>query len=404
MASSSSGGLLRPQVFDGKNYVGWSRLMKIYLSAEGTFTIVEGKEKQPVVTKAGDVQEEAALTAWQVRDMRALATICMALSKEIAKVADIDNGSAALWNWLADKYGKKLEADVMHIYSAVMNLKFDGTDLAGDITKMQSLYFALAQVDPKYTVHEAQQKLQLYKSLPKDWQGYVDYLTSQPALTWEQAMSLLLQREIRVKDQESEGVPLEQAVFVSSKDKKTKSAAGKKSANQQHATKPWKDQRLKKNQCKVCKGFGHWGKECPQRKKAVEANVVVHIGDLREELYLAEDAFHSTESTLESKLVFTVDSACTSTMVKTADLLKTSKTSQGKVQLGSTTKVPITAVGNFELKLSDGGVVSLPNSLVIPSMRKNLLSVPKLDDASVITIFDRNRVLFYRSGARVAGV
>lgn len=81
------------------------------------------------------------------------------------------------------------------------------------------------------------------------------------------------------------------------------------------------------------------------------------------------------------------DSGCITTMVKSEDLLDKVYKDKRSVQLGDRTSIPIRKIGKINLSTSVGGKVKLEDSLLVPDLRKNLLSKAKLADAGVVPIF-----------------
>ena len=62
----------------------------------------------------------------------------------------------------------------------------------------------------------------------------------------------------------------------------------------------------------------------------------------------------------------------------------------GDVFLGDDTKARIIGRGKVKLKLQGGRVRTLPGVLHIPALARNLISVSKLDDAGVKTVFEKD--------------
>eukprot|EP00253_Pinus_taeda_P009750 PITA_09750 len=62
----------------------------------------------------------------------------------------------------------------------------------------------------------------------------------------------------------------------------------------------------------------------------------------------------------------------------------------GDVFLGDNRKARIIGHGKVKLKLQDGRVITLPGVLYIPELARNLISVSKLDDAGVKTMFEKD--------------
>jgi hypothetical protein len=61
----------------------------------------------------------------------------------------------------------------------------------------------------------------------------------------------------------------------------------------------------------------------------------------------------------------------------------------GKVFLGDESTTKIIGQGRFKLRLIDGRIITLPGVLHIPGLAKNLISIRKMDDVVVKTIFEK---------------
>ena len=62
----------------------------------------------------------------------------------------------------------------------------------------------------------------------------------------------------------------------------------------------------------------------------------------------------------------------------------------GDVLLGDDRKAIIVRRGKFKLKLQGGRIRTLPSVLHIPTLARNLISVIKMDDAAVKTVFEKD--------------
>lgn len=211
-------------------------------------------------------------------------------------------------------------------------------------------------------------------------------------------------------------MPTEAEAAYTEKNKKNKKkfkkqdGGGGSSSNSQG--KP-KFKKLEKNQCANCHKFGHWARNSRQPKKNFNNNTALTVDEAsfaersdqftEEELYLVEEPREEVlVATKKETLV--VDSAFTTTMVKHEEILERSMVGKGQVQLGNKTSIPIKKVSELSLTTLGNNKVTLGGSLVVPNLRRNLISVAKLADAGVITVFDKTRVVFYRSGAKISGV
>ncbi|KAL2653568.1 hypothetical protein R1flu_021696 [Riccia fluitans] len=173
---------------------------------------------------------------------------------------------------------------------------------------------------------------------------------------------------------------------------------------------------IAKNQCRYCEKFGHYAAEC-RKKEADMAKNQKQKGKLNEVNFVEADSLileaedirveeTSDSSCLlaEEKCTFTIDSGCTSTMVRSAELLQGLKKATGKVRLGgSGSEIPVKGTGNFQLPLSSGKIQNIAGALFVPDLRKDLLLVAQITDAKMKVVFDASGVHLYQESAKVDG-
>jgi hypothetical protein len=73
------------------------------------------------------------------------------------------------------------------------------------------------------------------------------------------------------------------------------------------------------------------------------------------------------------------------------------KYDRGNVFLGNDSRTRIIGRGRFKLRLIDGRIRTLPGVLHIPGMAKNLISISKMEDAGVKTIFEKGTCKMVRA-------
>ena len=80
------------------------------------------------------------------------------------------------------------------------------------------------------------------------------------------------------------------------------------------------------------------------------------------------------------------------------------------IYLGTTSKADILGIGDYNLKLPSGGILLLKNTVFAPDMRKNLISVSRLESAGFDVNFSNGKVKILlkgkliQSGNRVEGL
>ncbi|KAL2651581.1 hypothetical protein R1flu_019709 [Riccia fluitans] len=117
-----------------------------------------------------------------------------------------------------------------------------------------------------------------------------------------------------------------------------------------------------------------------KEKKVEEVNLVKEVSLVAEvgPIQIMEE--HPSSCNLaEEKRTFTVDSGCTSIMVRSVDFLRDVKKAVGKVKLGgAASEIPVAGMENFPLLLIFGNAQHIPGALLVPNLCKDLLSVSKL--------------------------
>lgn len=64
------------------------------------------------------------------------------------------------------------------------------------------------------------------------------------------------------------------------------------------------------------------------------------------------------------------------------------------IYLGTTSKANILGIGDYNLKLPSGGILLLKNTVFAPDMRKNLISVPRLESAPLMLTLAMGRLKY----------
>ena len=145
--------------------------------------------------------------------------------------------------------------------------------------------------------------------------------------------------------------------------------------------------------CWKCEKEGHYKKDCrskaPEKGKGsddapfVEAKTTSNEGG---DVYFASSS--NTHVDHESWLI---DSGASFHFTPHREwFCEYEKYDGGDVFLGDDRKPRIIGRGKVKLKLQGGSIRTLPGVLHIPALARNLISVSKMDDAGVKTVFEKN--------------
>ncbi|KAJ9557218.1 hypothetical protein OSB04_011832 [Centaurea solstitialis] len=218
-------------------------------------------------------------------------------------------------------------------------------------------------------------------SLPAQFgQFVVSYNTQKDKWTLNELMSDLVQEEERLKRDKTESAHL----ASTSQDKKKKRAKG----TAENVSKQKKHKKQDKEFTYFfCKKVGHIKKECPKYASWRE----------KHGKYLT---FVCTEVNLAfvSEDTWWVDSGATAhiSMSMQGCLWSRSPTNDEKfIYVGDGAKVKVKAIGTFRLLLKTGFYLDLVETFIVPSFRRNLISVSCLDKFGYSCLLGNNKGGFY---------
>jgi hypothetical protein len=154
--------------------------------------------------------------------------------------------------------------------------------------------------------------------------------------------------------------------------------------------------------CWKCGKTWHYKKDCKSKKvekpkgsdstSSTEAKTSTEEGG---DVYLASTGTHADRD------VWLIDSGASYHMTPHREwFFEYEKYDGGDVFLGDDSTAKIMGRGRVKLLLKDGRIRTLPGVLHIPKLARSLISVSKLDDAGVDTIFGKNTCKMVR-GAMV---
>jgi hypothetical protein len=144
--------------------------------------------------------------------------------------------------------------------------------------------------------------------------------------------------------------------------------------------------------CWKCGKTGHYKKDCKSKKvekpKGSDSTSSTEVKTSTEEggdVYLASTSTHADHD------VWLIDSGASYHMTPHREWFSEyEKYDGGDVFLGDDSTTKILGRGRVKLLLNDGRIRTLPGVLHIPKLARSLISVSKLSDAGVKTVFEKN--------------
>jgi hypothetical protein len=193
-------------IFNGTNYLVWSRAMKAYLQSQGLFGYTDGSltipisipavAASPVVPATATTLAIDAVTAvpaynptpadilsWKKSNDMAMGAIILRLSPSIQQLI-LQDTAEELWTHLTDTYDKDSLSTVYKDWKEVQSIRFNSTQHLGPVfEKLDAAYSRLNGVYLKgldtLTIQPQLQALMMLASLPKEWEEIVTIIMSQ---------------------------------------------------------------------------------------------------------------------------------------------------------------------------------------------------------------------------------
>jgi hypothetical protein len=160
---------------------------------------------------------------------------------------------------------------------------------------------------------------------------------------------------------------------------------------------------MNKVKCFVCKKFGHYAGQCPNRKKNKGGTAVTAEEVDFPTQFQRECAFHvcCSSSVEYSPDIWYIDSGASSHMTGIREHFSDLRDPfvRMDISLGDDRIVTVAGIGTVSFRREDLPPLSFTDVLFVPGMKKNLISVSTLQDRGLEVLFIGSEVLIYPRGA-----
>lgn len=376
---------------NGSNFTLWKRSTEFFLKSKRLW----------IHFKPTTEKEREAYPNWAEDDEVALAYVGSRIEPALSAIIQDCPTALEAWTKLESIYQSSNLNNLISLSSALFSKKLEqGENLQNHILFLKETFDQIKQVKTKASSETLFLNAILLKSLPPEYKPLCLSFESwaDTDLTWEKVTARVLQEGENLKQ-----FSVETSFSMSAKREVPYCQHCRKAG---HAE---KDCRYKNSKvhCLYCERVGHSEENC--HKKAYDQMKKLNLGkraienaNFTEEHQSLELAFNVQESGVPQKETI-IDSGATSHMTSQRTAVVNVRISATKfVLLGDQkTQLKVTGVGDWHLKTIDGTVI-LTDTLIVPELGKNLISVSKLlNEKFKISTERKNLVALKADGSRI---
>ena len=352
-------GKIKIDKFDGTDYGFWKMQIEDLLY-----------QKSLHLPMLGEQPDDMYDDEWKLLDRQALGVVRLSLAKSVAYNIVNETTTYGVFKALSNMYEKPSASNKVFLIKQLVNTKMkEGMSVTAHINEFNSIISRLASVAIKF--EDEVQALLLLSSLPDSWSGTVTAVSSASGtikLTFESIRDLIVNEDIRRR---SNGETSNSSSLLHTESRGRRNERGR-SRGRSKSRKRGQSKNRKDIECWNCKEKGHFRSQCPKPK--AEKKEVNNVSSEESGDYL----ICCVENSMESWIM---DSGASFHAVSCPDMVKNlQKGNLGKVRLADDQVLDITGIGDVDLKTSMGTTWTLKDVRVIPSLRRKLISVGKLDD------------------------
>jgi hypothetical protein len=265
------------------------------------------------------------------------------------------------------------------------------------LNAFNTLMSQLGYVD--ITITEEDKCITLLCYFPDSWDNLVVTIgsTTQSTLKYEDVVASLLSKEMRQKSMDGHSTD---ALFIRGRtqDKNPSKPFGWRSKSIGRSKPPRKSSR----KCWKCGKTRHYKKDCKSKKvDKPKGSNSTSFTEAKTSTKEGGDIYLESTSTHADRDVWLIESGASYHMTPHREWFsKYEKYDGGDVFLGDDSTSKIVGRGRVKLQLKYGRIRILPRVLHIPKLARSLISISKMDDARVDTVFGKNTCKMVR-GAMV---
>lgn len=355
------------------NYAIWKPRMEDMLYTKDLFDPLELKGVKPADTKDVD---------WKKANRKTIGLIRQCVGQEVFHHIAQETDAYTLWTKMGAMYQSKTSRNKALMMRRLVNLKLrSGNTIAGHTSEFQNMVNQLASVDLKFD--DEIQALFLLSSLPDDWETLVVSLSNSAPdgrLTMNMVTDALFNEEARRTEMGTSSYEGTQALVIDGRGRSQERANG--SSNRGRSS-----SKRRSFICYYCREEGHIRRNCPKlqadkgKEKDQPAQASTVSETLKDTAFWEVDALlAATSASSAGESDWVLDSGCSVHMcIDRHSFTDYQAYDGGIVKMANDSACNIVGSGTVKYRLSNGKRVNLLDVQHVPGLRKNLISLGKID-------------------------
>ncbi|KAK2578606.1 hypothetical protein KPH14_001023 [Odynerus spinipes] len=362
--------------------------MEALLVKNDAWAYVSGETTKPAPI-AGDASSEAAIKKWESEDRKAKSDIILSISPAELKQIKGCNTSSDVWSKLRSIYQSKGPARKATLLKRLtVHRMEDGADVRGHLRNFFDTIDKLSEMDVE--INPDLLTIMLLYSLPPCFENFRCAIESRDELPTPEALRIKIVEESDARKNDAR-MPENDAMIAHDRNSKRwnkKTSGGNGSKNDGSF----------KYKCYRCRKVGHKPSECTQSKSRGDGTNKTENAKRTDSvsLYISPELLEE-KAMITSRVTYAeswcLDSGCTSHMCRDENVfVQIAETKTGRLNLASHDSTEIAAKGTVEITAKVDGLqrdINLSDTLHVPDLRTNLLSIGKIADKGFKIIFEK---------------
>lgn len=369
----------RLELLSKSNYDTWRIQAEALLIKNDTWAYVSGEKPRPdIPTDPGmRATSQTAYDTWVIEDRKAKSDIILSINPSELKQIKGCETSKDVWDKLESIYASKGPARKATLLKSLMLRKMpEGGDVKDHLNDLFDAVDKLQSMNVE--INGDMLAIIILYSLPDTYDTFRCAMESRDDLPDAETLKIKIIEESEARKRKSPDRG-SGALYAKHRDQRphaSKDKAGKDSKRTPHVT----NTRIR---CNYCKKLGHKASDCFAKR-----NVEQKAGHATETALLA--------NSMDQQKAWCLDSGCTSHLCSNKELFVNTRNVSSGLKLANSHTTEVKAMGDVRITASVNERdknVRLMDTLYVPDLRTNLLSVSKIVDNQHQVLFTKDRAI-----------